>query len=134
MKDEPMSRHLLSPSTLHPAPGFSHVAVHEEGRVAYVSGQVALRPDFSLAADDLSGQTRVAMENIAIILNELGAGWDDVMRRTIYTLSPTEYVVITDAIESVQGSDRHPAQTIIGVTGLAVVGLLIEIEVTVALP
>ena len=35
-------------------------------------------------------------------------------------------------IEEVQGSDEHPAQTIVGVTGLAVEGLLIE--VTVRLP
>ncbi|MGE4125641.1 MAG: hypothetical protein AB7E59_10315 [Pusillimonas sp.] len=62
------------------------------------------------------------------------AGWEDVVRRTIYTLHPTQYEVITAAIEDVQGSADHPAQTILGVTGLAVPGLLIELEVTVRLP
>lgn len=129
-----MTRTLIDPPSLHPAPGFSHAAVDETAGVAYVSGQVALRPDFSLAASDLGGQTRAAMENIAVILDELGAGWDDVMRRTVYTLHPTSYEEITAAIEAVQGGSAHPAQTIVGVTGLAVEGLLIEIEVTVALP
>jgi enamine deaminase RidA (YjgF/YER057c/UK114 family) len=34
----------------------------------------------------------------------------------------------------VQGSSNHPAQTVVGVTGLALEGLMIEIEVTVVLP
>jgi enamine deaminase RidA (YjgF/YER057c/UK114 family) len=56
------------------------------------------------------------------------------VRRTIYTTQPTEFAVITAAIEEVQGSTEHPAQTIVGITGLAVPGLLIEIEATVSLP
>ena len=51
------------------------------------------------------------------------------MRRTIYTLHPTEYETITRAIDEVTGGAEHPAQTIVGVTGLAVPGCLIEIEV-----
>ena len=52
------------------------------------------------------------------------------MRRTIYTLHPTEYAAITAAIDEVTGGADHPAQTIVGITGLAVEGLLIEIECT----
>jgi hypothetical protein len=51
-----------------------------------------------------------------------------VVRRTIYTTQPTEYGVITAAIEEVQGSTEHPAQTIVGITGLAVPGLLIAVD------
>ncbi|MBA3331437.1 MAG: RidA family protein, partial [Actinobacteria bacterium] len=36
-------------------------------------------------------------------------------------------------IEKVTGGAAHPAQTIVGVTGLAVPGLLIEIECTAVL-
>lgn len=128
------TRDLIDPDRLHPAPGFSHIAVAQGGRTAYVSGQVALAPDFSvLGGDDLRAQTVAAMRNLEVALEELGAGWDQVVRRTIYTTAPTEYEVITAGIEEVQGSDRHPAQTIVGITGLAVPGLLIEIEATVVL-
>lgn len=127
-------RELINPADLHPAPGFTHIAVAEVGKVAYVSGQLALAPDFSIiGGDDLAEQTRAAMRNVEVALKALGASWDQVLRRTIYTLQPTEFATITAAIEEVQGSTEHPAQTIVGVTGLAIDGLLIEIEVTVGL-
>ena len=124
-------RKLINPSALFHAPGFSHVAVASGQRLVCVAGQVAIAPDFSIVGgEDLGAQTRAAMENVGAALEAAGASWDDVVRRTIYTLAPTEYEVITAAIEEVTGSSEHPAQTIIGVTGLAVPGLLIEIEVT----
>ena len=130
-----MSRKLINPPSLHPTPGFSHITVAEPGTIAYFAGQVALAPDFSIiGGDDLGEQTKAAMRNIGVALKAVNATWDDVVRRTIYTLHPTEYEVMTAAIEEIQGSKKHPAQTIIGVTGLAVPGLLIEIEVTVRLP
>lgn len=129
------TRQLINPSEIHPAPGFSHVTVAKTGKVAYVAGQVALAPDFSIiGVGDLAEQTRAAMRNVEVALASVGASWQDVARRTIYTLAPTEYEIITAAIEDVQGSQDHPSQTIVGVTGLAVEGLLIEIEVTAHLP
>lgn len=128
------TRELVNPATIHPAPGFSHVAVSTYARTAYIAGQVALAPDFSIiGGDDLHAQTVAAMRNLEVVLQSIGAGWDAVMRRTIYTTDPTQYETITAAIESVQGSSDHPAQTIVGITGLAVPGLLIEIECTVGL-
>ena len=125
-----MTRRLVNPPDLHPAPGFSHVAIAEGARVVHLAGQLGLAADFSLVADDLHGQTVGAMRNVRMALEAAGAGWDDVVRRTIYTLHPTEYETITAAIDEVTGGAEHPAQTIVGVTGLAVPGCLIEIECT----
>jgi enamine deaminase RidA (YjgF/YER057c/UK114 family) len=124
-------RQLLNPPELHPAPGFSHVAVAEGTRVVHLAGQVALDQRFGIVGgDDLGEQTRAAMRNVEAALTAAGAAWDDVVRRTVYTLHPTEYETITAAIDNVTGGAEHPAQTIVGVTGLAVPGLLIEIECT----
>ncbi len=128
-----MSQHrqLLNPPELHPAPGFSHVAIAEGTRVVHLAGQVALDREFGIVGgDDLGEQTRAAMRNVEAALAAAGAAWDDVVRRTVYTLHPTEYETITAAIDDVTGGAEHPAQTIVGVTGLAVPGLLIEIECT----
>ena len=124
-------RQLLNPPELHPAPGFSHVAVAEGTRVVHLAGQVALDREFGIVGgDDLGEQTKAAMRNVELALTAAGASWDDVVRRTIYTLHPTEYETITAAIDAVTGGADHPAQTIVGVTGLAVPGLAIEIECT----
>ncbi len=128
-----MSQHreLLNPAELHPAPGFSHVTLSEGKGFAFIAGQVALDREFNVVGgDDLGAQTRAALENLKAALRAAGAGWYDVVRRTIYTTQPTEYEVITAAIDEVTDGAAHPAQTIVGVTGLAVPGCLIEIECT----
>ena len=125
-----MPRELSNPSDLHPAPGFSHIAIAEGTRVVHFAGQLGLETDFSLAAEDLRGQTVKAMRNVEIAMRAADVGWDDIVRRTIYTLHPTEYEVITSAIDEVTEGADHPAQTIVGITGLAVPGCLIEIECT----
>jgi enamine deaminase RidA (YjgF/YER057c/UK114 family) len=129
-----MPRRDTNPEALHPTPGFSHITVAEGSRLVYIAGQLALDQQFSvLGGDDLKEQTSAAMRNVEVALREAGAGWDDVVRRTIYTLRPTEHEAITAGIDAVTGGAAHPAQTIVGVTGLAVPGCLIEIECTVSL-
>ena len=131
-----MSHHrkLVNPPDLHPAPGFSHVAVAAGATLVHIAGQVALDKQFGIVGgDDLGEQTEAAMRNVEIALGAAGATWDDVVRRTIYTLHPTEYEAITAAIDKVTGGADHPAQTIVGITGLALPGLLIEIECTAML-
>jgi enamine deaminase RidA (YjgF/YER057c/UK114 family) len=123
-------RELLNPPDLHPAPGFSHVAIGRGTKVVHFAGQLGIGMDFSLAADDLHGQTAAAMRNLKTAMDAAGVAWDDIVRRTIYTMQPTEYETITNAIDEVTGGADHPAQTIVGITGLAVEGCLIEIEAT----
>ena len=126
-------RELVNPAGLHPAPGFSHVALARGSKAVHFAGQLGLAEDFSLVADDLHGQTAGAMRNLKVAMDAVGVTWDDIVRRTIYTLHPTEYETITQAIDEVTGGAEHPAQTLVGVTGLAVPGCLIEIECTAVL-
>jgi enamine deaminase RidA (YjgF/YER057c/UK114 family) len=123
-------RELVNPPELHPAPGFSHVAIGRGDKVVHFAGQLGIGMDFSLVADDLHGQTAGAMRNLKTAMDAVGVGWDDIVRRTIYTTRPTEYETITQAIDEVTGGAEYPAQTIVGITGLAVPGCLIEIECT----
>ena len=124
-------RELVNPPELHPAPGFSHIAIATGTKVVHFAGQVALDPQFGVVGGaDLGEQTKAAMRNLEVALRAAGVSWSDVVRRTVYTLHPTEYETITAAIDDVTGGAEHPAQTIVGITGLAVRGLLIEIECT----
>lgn len=125
------NRELLNPDGLHPAPGFSHVASATGTKAVHFAGQLGLDAQFGIVGgDDLYEQTAAAMRNLAVAMKAAGVAWDDIVRRTIYTLRPTEYETITRAIDDVTGGADHPAQTIVGITGLAVPGCLIEIECT----
>jgi enamine deaminase RidA (YjgF/YER057c/UK114 family) len=126
-------RELVNPPDLHPAPGFSHVAVAHGTTLVNFAGQLGIGQDFSLLAEDLHGQTVAAMRNLETAMRAVDVGWDDIVRRTIYTTEPTQYETITAAIDEVTGGADHPAQTIVGITGLAVPGCLIEIECTAVL-
>jgi enamine deaminase RidA (YjgF/YER057c/UK114 family) len=129
-----MPRQVFSPETLHPAPGFNHVAVATGATTVYFAGQIALDRDFNVVGgDDLRAQTEAAMRNLEVAMAAAGASWEDVVRRTVYTTRPTEYQEITAGIEAVTGDVAHPPQTILGVTGLAVPGLLVEIECTASI-
>ncbi len=129
-----MTRRLINPEGIHPAPGFSHVAIADGSTVVHFAGQVALDAQFNVVGgDDLEEQTKAAMRNLAVAVEAAGVGWDDIVRRTIYTLHPSEFEAITRGIEEVTGTTDHPAQTIVGITGLAIPGLLIEIECTAVL-
>jgi enamine deaminase RidA (YjgF/YER057c/UK114 family) len=126
-----MGRELLNPSALHPAPGFSHITVATGSRTIYFAGQVALDGGFNIVGEgDLRAQTVAAMRNLETAMREVDVTWDDIVRRTVYTTTPTEYETITSGIDEVTGGAQHPAQTIAGVSGLALAGLLIEIEAT----
>ena len=126
-------RELVNPPDLHPAPGFSHIAVAEGRKVVHFAGQLGIGQDFSPLAEDLHGQTAAAMRNLKVAMDAVGVVWNDIVRRTIYTTQPTEYETITRAIDEVTAGAEHPAQTIVGITGLAVPGCLIEIECTAVL-
>ena len=54
-------RELVNPPELHPAPGFSHIAIASGSKVVHFAGQVALAVDVSIVGgDDLYEQTRAA--------------------------------------------------------------------------
>src|SRR5918995_3620559 len=129
-----MPRESTNPAELHPAPGFSHVTKALGSRTVHLAGQVALDREFGIVGgDDLFEQTKAAMRNVEVALEAAGASWGDIVRRTIYTLHPTEFETIARAISEVTGEAEEPAQTIVGVTGLALPGLLIEIECTASI-
>jgi enamine deaminase RidA (YjgF/YER057c/UK114 family) len=126
-----MGRELINPPSLHPAPGFSHITVATGTRTIYFAGQVALDAAFNIVGEgDLRAQTVAAMRNLETAMGAVNISWEDIVRRTIYTTMPTEFETISSGIAEVTGGAGDPAQTIAGVTGLALPGLLIEVEAT----
>ncbi len=122
-----MIHHQLAAAPRPVAP-FSH-AVESDGWVV-LTGQMPTDPGNAEAAlpDGIVAQTHRVMGNLAIVLDEVGLGWSDVMQCRIYlTDFERDYADFNETYEAYFPPDRLPARTTIGVTALAV-GALVEID------
>ena len=117
-----------------PVAPFSH-AVESDGWVI-VTGQMPTDPD-----DDakplpagVEAQTRRVMENLAIVLGELGLGLEHALQMRVYlTDFERDYAAMNAVYASFFPPDRLPARTCVGVTGLAR-GALVEIDLVARRP
>jgi enamine deaminase RidA (YjgF/YER057c/UK114 family) len=134
----PIVDRLTTVPDVAPGPGFAH-AVTTTGRLAFVSGQVALDADGQLVGPgDLATQTAQALRNLHRILGALGADWPDVVRFAWYVLDAGSVQVIRDVrdefIRPSLGDRPSPASTLVQVAALFRPGFLVEVDAVVALP
>ncbi|MFB6236193.1 MAG: Rid family detoxifying hydrolase [Halopenitus sp.] len=55
------------------------------GELVFTAGQIPLTPDGELLADeDVETQTEAALDNLVAILDEAGAGPEDVLKTTVF--------------------------------------------------
>lgn len=102
------------------------VLVANPGALAFVSGQVGVRPDGSIG-HGVSEQVRIAFENIARVLAEGGLGLGDVASLRIYLTSHDHIVTFADTASRCLGGHR-PAATLLVVDRLANPDLLVQVE------
>jgi len=125
--------HLLSNAPTPVAP-FSH-AVESDGWV-FLTGQMPTDPDDDSKAlpNGVEAQTRRVMDNLIIVLKDLGLGIADVIQvRAYLTHFEEDYAAMNDTYASYFPADRRPARTCIGVTGLAR-GARVEIDMLARRP
>lgn len=122
-----MIHHLLAAAPRPVAP-FSH-AVESDGLVM-LTGQMPTDPSNPDAPipEGIVQQTHRVMANLALVLDEIGLDWSDVMQCRIYlTEFERDYAEFNETYASYFAADRLPARTTIGVIALAV-GALVEID------
>jgi enamine deaminase RidA (YjgF/YER057c/UK114 family) len=127
----------LNPPTLPDAGnmGYSQISIVEPGRMAYISGQVAWRPDGQPPPTDLVEQLKIVATNAKAALDALGATPHDIViaRCFMVDLSPeTLALVFPPLLELFDGA--KPCITGVGVASLAAPELKVELELTVRLP
>ena len=125
--------HLFSKGPRPVAP-FSH-AVEDDGWVI-LTGQMPTDPEAPDAPlpEGVEAQTRRVMENLKIILAELGLDLSHVVQcRCFLTEFERDYAVFNETYASYFPEDRRPARTTVGVTALAV-GALVEIDLVARRP
>lgn len=125
--------HMLS-SAPQPVAPFSHAA--EQDGWVFLTGQMPTYPDDPDAPlpEGIEAQTVRVMENLKIVLAELGLGLEHVLQCRCYlTEFERDYAVFNETYQSFFPQDRRPARTTIGVTALAV-GALVEIDMLAKRP
>ena len=104
------------------------------GDTLFISGLAPLDRDGRLVGGaDAAAQTRQILENMKRILAAAGAGFQDVLRVTVYLTDIADRGVINPVRQAYFGATR-PASTLVEVSALAVPGMKVEIEAVVGLP
>jgi enamine deaminase RidA (YjgF/YER057c/UK114 family) len=115
--------------------GYSQISIVEPGRMAYVSGQVAWRPNGEPAPADLAEQMKMVAANAKAALDALGATPQQIViaRCFMTDLTPERLSqVFPPLLEMFNGA--KPCITGVGVASLAAPDLQVELELTVRLP
>jgi reactive intermediate/imine deaminase len=98
------------------------------GDLLFISGVAPLDENGKVVGDEnVVQQTRQVFKNMARILNVANAGFENVLRVTIYLTDVEDRVKINAVRKEFFGATR-PASTRIEVSRLAVPGMKIEIE------
>lgn len=121
----------FNPQGADAPPFYSHgVEVEASARMIFVSGQVGVRPDGSVAGD-IGGQTAAAIDNVKSVLADAGMDVSDIVKLTIYLTDESSF----DGFVAAAGpllSQPPAAATMLYVKGLASPALLVEIEAVAA--
>ncbi len=128
----------LNPPTVHEPPGYSHITVTSEGRLAHLAGQCPLDLDGKVVGEpgDFDAQTDQVIANALTVLAAVRAKPDDVVRSVIYVVSE-DNAVLAAVWRRLHDSELGPAfttaSTLLGVARLGFTGQLIEVDLTAVL-
>jgi enamine deaminase RidA (YjgF/YER057c/UK114 family) len=127
-----MEKKYINPPTLLQPRGYSHVVAVEGGKkMIFISGQVAVDKEGKLVGPgDLKTQIRQAASNLKAALEAAGATAADIVKTNTYIVNykQADYSAMREARAELFPSGEPPASTMVGVTALAIDGLMVEIE------
>ncbi len=102
------------------------------GNLLFCSGQIPLDPATGdMVASDITIQAERVMDNIAALLHAVGAGFDDVVKTTIYLVDMADFAAV-NAVYGARFTDHKPARSTVAVAALPRNALL-EVEIIVSL-
>ena len=114
-----------APAPVAGAP-YSQAIAASGGEVLWGSGQVPLDASGSLAADDVPGQTRQCLANVAAVVAAAGGSMADVVKTTVYMTDLAMFGEM-NAVYAEAFGEMPPARATIGVAALPA-GAQVEIE------
>jgi enamine deaminase RidA (YjgF/YER057c/UK114 family) len=126
-----LKRH--NPPAVHaPVGKYSHaVEARPGGRWVFISGQVGIRKDGSIAAG-AEAQCEQAWNNVIAALGAVGMGANDIVKLNAYVTRPDVVPSYRAARDRIVGTAPSPASTLVVVAALVDPALLVEIECVAA--
>ena len=117
----------VQPDGLATPPTYSHVV--KAGNTIYIAGQVAQNEQGQLVgAGDFVAQATQVFENLGRALAAAGAGFEHLVKTTVFVTDPRYREQLRDVRSKYLGSNALPASTLVVVAGLALPEYLLEIE------
>ena len=124
-------KRFLTPATLSPPFGYSHVVEAPAGTMVYISGQVPLDAEGHLVGEgDFAAQTRQVFENLTHALEAAGATWSDVVKLDYFLRDVTQLAAVRAIRDDYVDTEHPPASTLVEVSGLFRPDVLVEIQAT----
>ncbi|MFD3684198.1 RidA family protein [Nocardiopsis sp. NPDC058631] len=120
----------INPAELHdPGPfGYTHVVDSGAGLVA-IAGQYASDPLGRVAVADFPAQVKLAFEHLGTALRAAGLDHRDVIRLGTYVVDhDADRLAVLGTHVNALWKGSPPAQTLLGVSSLAMPGMLFEVD------
>jgi enamine deaminase RidA (YjgF/YER057c/UK114 family) len=124
-----------TPKGLWSSRRLSQVAEVQHARMIYLSGQTAANASYRVTSSDFRTQLNAVFDNIALALEAVGAGFEHIVKTTIYLTD----VHNRDAMREVRAQRlghlaAAPANTALVVQSLIEPEFLVEMDVVAAVP
>ena len=128
-----MTREIINPEGLADSEQFGYSqAIIENGPLS-ASGQTAWDTDFEVRDNDIESQTRKALENVGVLLDEISKDHGDIAKVTSYVVKPHDRLEGLLSVWDDFFDSPYPAHTLVGVDQLAMEGFLVEFDIEVPL-
>ena len=103
------------------------------GDLLFLSGRAAVDPvSFQLRSKDFEEQAGIVLDDVAAVLEAGGSGLEHVLRVECYLADPGDFAA-WNRLFAERFPSSPPARTTL-VTGFAVEGMLVELQVTAGVP
>ncbi|WP_291685231.1 RidA family protein [Bradyrhizobium sp.] len=132
-----MGKEFLSPATLLPPAGYSHIAKVSKGTLIYLAGQVSSDASGKLVGEgNFEAQVEQVFGNLKIGVEAAGGTMADIIKLNIYLVAEvdqTEVPKLRAIRDRYVNTAKPPASTLVVVSRLARPGWLVEIEAVAAI-
>ena len=131
------SKEFISPKTLIPPAGYSHIAKVNRGTIVYLAGQVSSDASGKLIGEgNFEAQVEQVFRNLKIAVEAAGGTMANIVKLNIYLVAAVGQAEVPK-LRAIRNRyvnvENPPASTLVVVSRLAQPGWLIEIEAVAAL-